>query len=63
MKQVRQHEYTLSSLTLRQFCPIRQFEEKPDVSNEAIRQDIKKLDKAGKARRVHGGVTAITDAS
>ncbi|MXN65594.1 DeoR family transcriptional regulator [Stappia sp. GBMRC 2046] len=63
MKQNRRHEYILSSLKTRQFCAITQLASELGVSDETIRRDIKKLDKAGKARRVHGGVTLITDAS
>lgn len=63
MKQNRRHDYILSSLKTRQFCAITQLADELDVSDETIRRDIKKLDKAGKARRVHGGVTLVTDAS
>ncbi|MBA5776889.1 DeoR/GlpR transcriptional regulator [Stappia sp. F7233] len=63
MKQSRRHDYILNLLQERQFCAIAQLATELDVSDETIRRDIKKLDKAGKARRVHGGVTLVASAT
>lgn len=63
MKQNRRHDYILNLLQERQFCAIGQLAAELDVSDETIRRDIKKLDKAGKARRVHGGVTLVANAT